>query len=279
SVPISCNASLAVGLSAENKNKNRYKNISAYDHSRVQLVADSSKGQGDYINASFIQGYHKKETFIASQGPSKVILGDFVRLLWEQKSDIVVMLTNLVEQGKQKCEQYWPETTDLELGEIIVKLLSSQVLSDCVIRKLQLIKNQATHTVTQYHFTTWPDKSVPSTPWALVDFQQRVFSQPTNKPIVIHCSAGVGRTGTFIALRNVIKEAEDTGHMDFYTTLCKLRQDRINMIQTVEQFIFLHEAAQVAIACLGTTIASGDLSQKIDELEEKTASGHSKMEK
>ncbi|CAL1544882.1 unnamed protein product, partial [Lymnaea stagnalis] len=237
SLPVNTEATMTVGLSAENKYKNRYKNICPYDHARVHLEADTTKMHGDYINASYSKGYNDEEKFIASQGPNKIILNDFVRMLSEQKVEKVVMLTNLTEEGKSKCDPYWPDEGETTFGEIRVRLAATQVFADYTIRRLQLyVDSQPMHPVTQFHFTSWPDKGVPENPWALVDFEQRVAFTPTKRPIVVHCSAGVGRTGTFIALRNVMREAEDTQQMDFFTTVAKLRQDRTMMIQTAVSY-------------------------------------------
>ncbi|BFZ21545.1 hypothetical protein BsWGS_24585 [Bradybaena similaris] len=278
-IPANETATMTVGLNSENRHKNRYKNVCAYDHSRVHLQPNAAKKQGDYINASYIEGFKPDEKFIASQGPTKVILEDFVRMLWEQQVEKVVMLTNLVEEGKQKCERYWPEDGEMKVGEITVSLTTTQVFADYTIHRLQLKKDGSPNQdLVHFHFTSWPDKDVPNTPWGLVDFEQRVASYPTNKPIVVHCSAGVGRTGTFIALRTVMREAEETGRMDFFSTVQKLRQDRVNMVQTADQYIFLHNAALVAILCIGTTITSMDIEKAIVVLNTKSPSGHSKME-
>ncbi|BFZ21542.1 hypothetical protein BsWGS_24580 [Bradybaena similaris] len=272
-------ATMTVGLSPENKNKNRYKNICTYDHSRVHLVADPGKNNGDYINASFVQGYRSDERFIAAQGPTKIILEDFIRMLWEQSVEKVVMLTNLVEDGKQKCECYWPDEGEVKFGEITVTLAITQMFADYTIRRLQLRKkDQPVQHVTHFHFTAWPDRDVPTGAWGLVDFEQKVASYPTDKPVVVHCSAGVGRTGTFIALRNVMREAEETGRMDFFSTVQKLRQDRVNMVQTVDQYIFLHRAAHVAMLCIGTTVTKEDIRDRLRMLETRSKSGQTNME-
>ncbi|CAG5125912.1 unnamed protein product, partial [Candidula unifasciata] len=224
-------------------------------------------------------GYRDDEMFIASQGPTKTILEDFLRMLWEQEADKVVMLTNLVEDGKHKCEMYWPEKGDMKVGEMTVKLATTQVFADYTIRRFQLRKGvEPLRDVIQFHFTAWPDKDIPTVPWGLVDFEQRVASYLTNKPIVVHCSAGVGRTGTFIALRNVMREAEETGHMDFFNTVRKLRQDRVNMVQTVNQYIFLHRAAHVAMSCIGTSVTLADVEQRIPTLEAKSKFGPTKLQ-
>ncbi|RUS92206.1 hypothetical protein EGW08_000059 [Elysia chlorotica] len=267
SIPMANSSPQTVGLAPENTKKNRYKNILPYDESRVKLQADHSKGQSDYINASFVKGYGE-DSFIASQGPSDFILNDFVRMLWEQNVDRVVMLTNLVELGKRRCSMYWPSSGEEEFGEVTVKLLTTHVFAEYTIRHLRLSQSgKPARDVTQFHFTAWPDKSVPESPWGLVDFHQRVMSVPGAGPILVHCSAGVGRTGTFIGLCNLLREAEVTGKMDFRSTLWRLRQDRMHTIQTVAQYAYLHKAALVGLTVAGSTIQVKDMSAKLAALE------------
>ncbi|KAH9490893.1 hypothetical protein Btru_034224 [Bulinus truncatus] len=269
-IPIATDVTTEAATSSENKNKNRYKNICPYDHSRVHLEINTSKNEGDYINASYIRGYNKEEMFIASQAPTKVIINDFIRMLWEQKVDKVVMLTNLIEDNKIKCEKYWPDDGTGRFGEISVTLKASQVFADYSIRSLELSKkNGESHTLTQFHFTSWPDKDVPPTTWNLVEFKHRVCLSPTTKPVVVHCSAGVGRTGTFIALLNVMRQAEMSGRVDFFKTVALLREDRIFMVQTASQYEFLHKAAQVAVMCMGSTMTANDFSERFTSLDDK----------
>ncbi|XP_059173397.1 receptor-type tyrosine-protein phosphatase alpha-like [Physella acuta] len=278
-IPSPANVSTIVADSEDNKNKNRYRNIRAYDHSRIHLEINTKNNEGDYINASYLEGYNNQEKFIASQGPCASMLNDFIRMLWEQKVEKVIMLTNLIEEGKNKCLKYWPDEGKEKFGDIKVKLAATHVFADYTIRKLELMKkNEPTHALTHFHFTSWPDKGVPATPWSLVDFEQRVAMEESTRPMVVHCSAGVGRTGTFIALRNVMREAEDTGVVNFFRTVSKLRQDRMMMIQTAEQYEFLHKAAQVAIVCMGTTVTSRDIESRISFLQEGQKSGKSQME-
>ncbi|CAL1534175.1 unnamed protein product [Lymnaea stagnalis] len=280
-IPAPLNVTTEVGTNSSNKHKNRYKNIVPYDHSRVHLEINTLKKEEDYINACYIEGFNKDDKFIASQGPNKIILNDFVRMLWEQQVDKVVMLTNLIEEGTVKCEKYWLDDSPAQFGEIQVRMIAIQTFADYVIRVLEISKPRETvavQTFTHFHFTSWPDKGVPVSPWGLVDFEQRVFAHPTSRPIVVHCSAGVGRTGTFIALHNVIREAAQTGYVDFFKTVVKLRQDRILMIQTMEQYLFLHKAAQIAIVCIRTTVTSNDIVGRIKQLEQKSLRGITKME-
>uniref|UniRef100_A0A2C9M2C5 protein-tyrosine-phosphatase n=1 Tax=Biomphalaria glabrata TaxID=6526 RepID=A0A2C9M2C5_BIOGL len=187
-LPENSNVTTEVGLQAVNKNKNRFKNICPYDHSRVHLKINSENNEQDYINASYIKGFNNDVKFIASQGPSEHTIKDFIRMLWEQNTEKVVMLTNLIEDGKVKCEKYWPDDDTKAYGDIKVKLISTQTYAEYTIRKLELCKkSQTTHQVTQFHFTSWPDKSVPTASWSLVDFEQRVFTVPTSEPVVVHC--------------------------------------------------------------------------------------------
>ncbi|KAH9490852.1 hypothetical protein Btru_033551 [Bulinus truncatus] len=277
-LPDTPNVTTEAGLKDDNRNKNRFKNICPYDHSRVHLEINTGKNEMDYINASYIEGFNNEVKFIASQGPSTITLTDFVRMLWEQNTEKVVMLTNLIEEGKTKCEKYWPDSDKKVVGEIKIKHLATQTFAHYTVRQLELTKkNHVTHHVTQFHFTSWPDKSVPAASWSLVDFQQHVFATPTLKPIVVHCSAGVGRTGTFIALYNVKREAEELGHINFYETVIKLRHDRMLMVQTAEQYEFLHKAALAAIVCSGTAVSVDNFKEKPNSLHEKTLTGKSKI--
>ncbi|XP_055884531.1 receptor-type tyrosine-protein phosphatase alpha-like, partial [Biomphalaria glabrata] len=279
SVPKPKNVTTDVGVSEENRLKNRYKNICPYDHSRVHLMINTEKQEGDYINASYVRGDSNDVKFIAAQGPFSIVVNDFVRMLWEQKIEKVVMLTNLIEEGKTKCDKYWPDSGKTMFGDIKVRLIDTESFADYTIRKLQLEKKDAaSRLLTHYHFTSWPDQGVPMTPWALVDFEQRVDINSSTAPVVVHCSAGVGRTGTFIALHNIMSQAMHTGHIDFYNTLVKLREDRFLMIQTPDQYVFLHKAAQAAIVSMGTTVTSIDSQTRFNHLQQKTMTGMSNME-
>ncbi|KAH9494753.1 hypothetical protein Btru_017793, partial [Bulinus truncatus] len=279
-IPAPRNVSTEIALSDENKNKNRYKNICPYDHSRVHLKINTGKKEGDYINASYIRGYKEESKFIAAQGPNNLVINDFVRMLWEQNIKKVVMLTNLIEEGKVKCEKYWPDSGTVIFGEIEVKLIQTQTFADYYIRKIELSKQaEESHIITHFHFTSWPDQNVPYAPWALLDFQQKVFQTPSSSFIVVHCSAGVGRTGTFIALCNVLRQAEETGQVDFFSTVTTLREDRTLMIQTADQYEFLHIAAQAALACMGTTVTASNIRERLKHLEEREVSGLTVMKK
>ncbi|KAH9490846.1 hypothetical protein Btru_033540, partial [Bulinus truncatus] len=278
-IPSAVDVSTENANSEHNKNKNRYKNICTYDHSRVNLKINIAKNEGDYINASYIKGFGDTVEFIASQGPNKIILNDFVRMLWEQNTERIVMLTNLTEEGKTKCEQYWPDEDKIKFGDIKVKLLTTTTFSDYTIRRLELAKkNEESHHITHYQFHSWPDKGVPVAPWSLVDFAQKVSATSSTHLTVVHCSAGVGRTGTFIALLNIINQAAETGKLNFFETVTKLRQDRIFMVQTAAQYEFLHKAVQTALVCINSTMNVDKLKTKINTIKQKNSFGQPRIE-
>ncbi|CAL1538419.1 unnamed protein product, partial [Lymnaea stagnalis] len=187
-LPETLNVTSKVGLKHFDKKKYRNDEIVPYDYSRVHLEINTEVNEGDYINASYVKGYKESENFIASQDPNIAMVNDFIRMLWEQQVEKVVMLTNLMEYAETQCERYWPEEGEKEFGGIKVKLTTTQVCTDFTIRRLELRKiNTKVQHVTQFHFTSWPDTGVPKTPWSFVDFEQRVAAEPTEKPIVVHC--------------------------------------------------------------------------------------------
>ncbi|XP_052791726.1 receptor-type tyrosine-protein phosphatase epsilon-like [Mya arenaria] len=232
------------------KGKNRYKEMYAYDHSRV-LLQKSKSDDPDYINACFINGYEKVNKFIASQGPTKNMIDDFWRMVWQQKADRIVMLTNLVEMASIKCIQYWPEKDDTcSYGGIDVSYIDIKEFTDYNIRTLEVVKTGSKpRRVRQFHFKTWFDKDVPDSAWCLFDFWKAVDtkSSANESPIVVHCSAGVGRTGTFIALDNLIHQAKAEKCVRPLQMVQTLRRQRVNMVQTKEQYVYLHEAVAEAL--------------------------------
>ncbi|XP_052228526.1 receptor-type tyrosine-protein phosphatase epsilon-like [Dreissena polymorpha] len=238
-----------IASSEENKGKNRYKKMYAYDHNRVPLTKDF-EGDSEYINASFIHGFQKIKKFIASQGATEKTLEDFWRMIWQQKVDKIVMLTNLVEMGTLKCLQYWPEELNgvCKYGRVDVKYFDVVETGDYNVRTFQVTKVHDTRVVKQYHLKAWPDKDVPDTAWCLVDFLRAVYTRDEQQsPILVHCSAGVGRTGTFIALDNLISQAKMEKCVRPFQMVENLREQRVSMVQTKEQYVYLHEALAEAL--------------------------------
>ncbi|XP_064605808.1 receptor-type tyrosine-protein phosphatase kappa-like, partial [Liolophura sinensis] len=271
-------ATFLVGLQAKhtaadkpkNKAKNRYRSLVAYDHSRV-LLSVTDDQDTDYINACYISGYNEPKKYIASQGPNGVILNDFLRMIWEQKSGKIVMVTNLVETTKRKCCQYWPDEGSEIFGLITVTLLDEENYADFTVRTLQLthIKRKTeSYTVKQFHFTAWPDHGTPAHAAALLDFRDKVngYQTPLSGPVVVHCSAGVGRTGTYIALDYLIAQAHDEGVVDVPACVRQLREQRVNMVQTLEQYKFLHEALAEALKLRSSSVPGAEFPRVFADL-------------
>ncbi|XP_052791779.1 receptor-type tyrosine-protein phosphatase epsilon-like [Mya arenaria] len=232
----------------EYKGKNRYREMYAYDHSRVPLQKERD-GDCDYINASYIDGYCKARKFIASQGPTNNMIDDFWRMVWQENVEKIVMLTNLIEMATVKCLQYWPEMDQTcSFGGIDISITVVKKFRDYEIRTLIAKKAKCKpREIQQYHFKAWPDKDVPDNGWCLVEFLNVVETQSTNSPIIVHCSAGVGRTGTFVALDNLVEQAKTEKCVKPLEMVKALRRQRVNMVQTKDQYIYLHEALAEAL--------------------------------
>ncbi|NXO02993.1 PTPRJ phosphatase, partial [Rhinopomastus cyanomelas] len=231
---------------AENRGKNRYNNVLPYDISRVKL-SDQSSATDDYINANYMPGYNSKKAFIAAQGPLPNTIEDFWRMIWERNIYSIVMLTKCVEQARTKCEQYWPDKESKTYGDIVVTMVSEIVLPEWTIRDFTVEKSNTSesHTVRQFHFTSWPDHGVPETTDLLINFRHLVHmyssQNPIDSPTLVHCSAGVGRTGTFIAIDRLIQQIEMENTVDVYGVVYDLRMHRPLMVQTEDQYVFLNQ--------------------------------------
>ncbi|XP_062509242.1 receptor-type tyrosine-protein phosphatase F-like isoform X2 [Corticium candelabrum] len=253
----------------ENRTKNRYTNINSYDHSRVHLSASSS---GDYINANHVDAYGKEKAFIATQGPVPDSICDFWQMLWEQNSYVIVMLTKLEESGRLKCHQYWPESETQYYDDICVTPLKAVTdLPDYTVRKFS-VKAPGTkdeRIISLWHYLMWPDHGVPQHPYSLLNFIRKSSNAnpPDSGPIIVHCSAGVGRTGTYIALFSLWKMMVNEGKVDVFGTVRDLRYQRCMMVQTESQYVFVYEALLDLIHCGDTEIAPQDLTQRIQALD------------
>ncbi|KAL1764162.1 receptor-type tyrosine-protein phosphatase H [Sigmodon hispidus] len=232
----------------ENSSKNRYRNVLPYDWSRVPLKPLHEKPGSDYINASFMPGLSSPKEFIATQGPLPHTVVDFWRLVWEQQSHTLVMLTNCMESGRVKCEHYWPlDAQPCTHGQLKVALINEEVKENWTVRDLQLfhVGEQQILSVRQFHYLAWPDHGVPYSPDPLLDFQKvlREWLDQTKNggPPIVHCSAGVGRTGTLIALDVLLRQLESKGLVGPFNFVKKMRESRPLMVQTEAQYIFLHQ--------------------------------------
>uniref|UniRef100_A0A672SFI5 Receptor-type tyrosine-protein phosphatase epsilon n=1 Tax=Sinocyclocheilus grahami TaxID=75366 RepID=A0A672SFI5_SINGR len=262
----------------ENKEKNRYPNILPYDHSRVILTPIDGVPCSDYINASYIDGYTDKNKFIAAQGPKQDTVADFWRMIWEQKSATIVMLTNLKERKEDKCHQYWPDQGCWTYGNVRVAVEDFTALVDYTIRKfcVQYQASDGTKTprlVTQLHFTSWPDFGVPFSPIGMLKFLKKVkqVNPSYAGPIVVHCSAGVGRTGTFIVIDALIDMMYAEKKVDVFGFVSRIREQRSQLIQTDLQYSFVYQALLEYFLYGDTELDVSSLEGHLDKLHNTSA--------
>uniref|UniRef100_A0A4W6EA77 Receptor-type tyrosine-protein phosphatase S n=1 Tax=Lates calcarifer TaxID=8187 RepID=A0A4W6EA77_LATCA len=253
-----------------NKPKNRYANVIAYDHSRVLLSAIDGIPGSDYINANYIDGYRKQNAYIATQGSLPETFGDFWRMIWEQRSAIIVMMTKLEERSRVKCDQYWPTRGTETYGLIQVTLLDTVELATYCVRTFALFKNGSSEKreVRQFQFTAWPDHGVPEHPTPFLAFLRRVkaCNPPDAGPMVVHCSAGVGRTGCFIVIDAMLERIKHEKTVDIYGHVTLMRAQRNYMVQTEDQYVFIHDALQEAVNCGTTEVPARNLYAYIQKL-------------
>ncbi|CAG5864127.1 unnamed protein product, partial [Menidia menidia] len=240
-----------------NKPKNRYANVIAYDHSRVILAPIDGITGSDYINANYIDGYRKQNAYIATQGPLPETFGDFWRMVWEQRAATVVMMTRLEEKSRIKCDQYWPSRGTETYG--MTQNGSSE-------------KRE----VRQFQFTAWPDHGVPEYPTPFLAFLRRVktCNPPDAGPIIAHCSAGVGRTGCFIVIDAMLERIKHEKTVDIYGHVTLMRSQRNYMVQTEDQYSFIHDALLEAVACGNTEVAARSLYSYIQKLAQVESGEH-----
>ncbi|XP_032355182.1 receptor-type tyrosine-protein phosphatase delta isoform X42 [Etheostoma spectabile] len=253
-----------------NKPKNRYANVIAYDHSRVLLSAIDGIPGSDYINANYIDGYRKQNAYIATQGSLPETFGEFWRMIWEQRSAVIVMMTKLEERSRVKCDQYWPTRGTETYGLIQVTLLDTVELATYCVRTFALFKNGSSEKreVRQFQFTAWPDHGVPEHPTPFLAFLRRVkaCNPPDAGPMVVHCSAGVGRTGCFIVIDAMMERIKHEKTVDIYGHVTLMRAQRNYMVQTEDQYVFIHDALQEAVNCGTTEVPARNLYAYIQKL-------------
>uniref|UniRef100_A0A671QUI3 protein-tyrosine-phosphatase n=1 Tax=Sinocyclocheilus anshuiensis TaxID=1608454 RepID=A0A671QUI3_9TELE len=240
-------ASCDAASKEENKEKNRYVNILPYDHSRVHLTSLEGVPDSDYINASYINV--RPQTLVIRR-PKEETVNDFWRMIWEQNTATIVMVTNLKERKECKCAQYWPDQGCWTYGNIRVSVEDMMVLVDYTIRKFCIQQvgdvsgKKPQRLVTQFHFTSWPDFGVPFTPIGMLKFLKKVktYNPQYAGPIVVHCSAGVGRTGTFIVIDAMLDMMGAERKVDVFGFVTRIRAQRCQMVQTDMQYVFIFQA-------------------------------------
>uniref|UniRef100_A0A8C2T601 Tyrosine-protein phosphatase non-receptor type 9 n=1 Tax=Coturnix japonica TaxID=93934 RepID=A0A8C2T601_COTJA len=247
-------------LAPYNQEKNRYGDVPCLDQTRVKLARPYSRPElTDYINASFMDGYKQRNAYIGTQGPLKKTIEDFWRLVWEQNVLVIVMTTRLEEGGRRKCGQYWPLEKDFQMrfGALTITNLGVENLSHYKKTILELHSAEERRLLSHFQYLSWPDYGVPSSAATLIDFlgavkqQQRVAvsalgprfkGHPGGPPLVVHCSAGIGRTGTLCALDICLSQLQDVGTLDIQQTVQRMRTQRAFSIQTPEQYYFCYSA-------------------------------------
>ena len=253
-----------------NKHKNRYANVIAYDHSRVVLQPIDGIPGSDYINANYCDGYRRQNAYIATQGPLPETIGDFWRMVWEQRSSSVVMMTKLEERARVKCDQYWPNRGTETYGVMHVTLTGVEELATYCIRTFTLQRSGylESREVRQFQFTAWPDHGVPDHPTPFLLFLRRIKSlNPLDAgPMIIHCSAGVGRTGCFVVIDSMIERIKYEQTVDIYGHVVCLRAQRNYTVQTEDQYIFIHDAVLEAVIAGNTEVPARNLYNHIQIL-------------
>ncbi|XP_046673294.1 tyrosine-protein phosphatase 10D isoform X3 [Homalodisca vitripennis] len=227
-----------------NRPKNRFTNILPYDHSRFKLQPVDDEEGSDYINANYVPGYNSPREFIVTQGPLHSTRDDFWRMCWESNSRAIIMLTRCIEKGREKCDHYWPyDTLRVFYGDIAVTILNECHYPDWSITEMVMCRGDQNRVIRHFHFTTWPDFGVPNPPQTLVRFV-RAFRDKVpgdQRPIVVHCSAGVGRSGTLIALDRILQQLHTSDVVDIYGIVWQMRKERVWMVQTEQQYICIHQ--------------------------------------
>ncbi|XP_029949000.1 protein tyrosine phosphatase receptor type Db isoform X9 [Salarias fasciatus] len=261
-----------------NKPKNRYANVIAYDHSRVILSGIEGVPGSDYMNANYIDGYRRQNAYIATQGSLPETFGDFWRMVWEQHTANIIMMTKLEEKSrmpsyffsKVKCDQYWPTRGTETYGLIQVTLLDTVELATYSVRTFALYKSGSNEKreVRHFQFTAWPDHGVPEHPTPFLAFLRRVkaCNPPDAGPMVVHCSAGVGRTGCFIVIDAMTERIKHEKTIDIYGHVTLMRSQRNYMVQTEDQYIFIHDALLEAVTCGNTEVPARNLYSYIQRL-------------
>uniref|UniRef100_A0A8C5X812 Protein tyrosine phosphatase receptor type N n=1 Tax=Malurus cyaneus samueli TaxID=2593467 RepID=A0A8C5X812_9PASS len=235
----------SIAQSEANLKKNRNADYVPYDHVRIKLKAESNPSRSDFINASpIIEHDPRMPAYIATQGPLSHTIADFWQMVWEHGCTVIVMLSPLAEDSVKQCDRYWPDEGSSLYHIYEVNLVSEHIwCEDFLVRSFYLknVQSQETRTLTQFHFLSWPAEGIPTTTRPLLDFRRKVNKcyRGRSCPIIVHCSDGAGRTGTYILIDMVLNRmAKGVKEIDIAATLEHIRDQRPGMVQTKDQFEF-----------------------------------------
>ncbi|XP_026150511.1 protein tyrosine phosphatase receptor type Na isoform X1 [Mastacembelus armatus] len=238
-------SSVAVAQTPSNMDKNRHAESLPYDHSRVKLKTEANPNKQDYINASIIFDHDPRQpAYIATQGPLPHTVTDFWQMVWENGCTVIVMMTALVEDGEKQCERYWPDEGSSLYHIYEVNLVSEHIwCKDFLVRSFYLknVQTQETRTLTQFHLLSWPAEGIPTSTRPLLDFRRKVNKcyRGRSCPIIVHCSDGTGRAGTYILIDMVLNRmAKGVKEIDIAATLEHIRDQRPGLVRTKDQFEF-----------------------------------------
>ena len=251
----------------QNRGLNRYRDVLPYDTSRVKLTTSP---HGDYINASYVEVPSAKRRYILAQGPLPGTSEHFWRMIWENNSKGIVMLNKIVEKNVIKCHPYWPmgEEEELEFGDFVISNYSCQMRTSFIIRELLLrhTPTEEQRIIKQFHFVMWPDFGVPLEPSCFLEFLDEIKTSSilddAETPAVVHCSAGIGRSGTFCLVDSVLELAHEADvvvdDIDPHSMLLAMRKHRCGLIQTAEQLRFADIAIVYGFHAIHPHLAGDD---------------------
>uniref|UniRef100_A0A8W8NZK0 protein-tyrosine-phosphatase n=1 Tax=Magallana gigas TaxID=29159 RepID=A0A8W8NZK0_MAGGI len=247
-----------------NITKNRFKTVLPYDHSRVILVNKDS----DYINANYIDVFGQEKVYIATQGPRQNTVEEFWLMVWQENVSQIVMLTNVTEGKKAKCVQYWPDSDeDFDCDVFTITTTHQRQYANYVIRKMKIwhTKRNESRNITQYQYTSWPDHGVPD-PLNLLLFKNHVTRSKCvthGDPTLVHCSAGIGRSGTYIAIDALLREGQKNSKINIAECVKKIRENRMNMVQTYEQYKTIYQTLHLMFMSPSTVQSETEFLKKL----------------
>ena len=235
-------------MKKENVGKNRFEHLLAYDHSRVRLRERAEMGESDYINANFISGYMKQGAYIAAQSPfDDESIYDFWYMIYTEEITHFLFIANLTEGGVMKSVPYWPETGSMVNQNICVRSVDVTSYANFVIREFDvLLEGRDIRRCKQYHFTSWPEHGIPQDPIPFLDFRRKVnidyLKDAASAPLLVHCGTGVSRTAVYIAVDSLMEQARLEHAVNVFKFCRTMRNERVNMVRTVKQYIFIYNA-------------------------------------